>query len=81
MGLFYETGHVVGKDGKKAFECYMSGAKIGFEYALYRIAMCYYNGIGTAKNNAEGDKYMRMAADKGYEKADELLRMTLDIKL
>lgn len=81
MGLFYETGHVVGKDGKKAFECYMSSAKIGFEYALYRIAMCYYNGIGTAKNNAEGDKYMRMAADKGYEKADEFLRMTLDIKL
>lgn len=81
MGLFYETGHVVGKDGKKAFEYYMSGAKIGFTYALYRIAMCYYNGIGTAKNNIEGDKYMRMAADKGYEKADEFLRMTLDIKL
>jgi TPR repeat protein len=53
------------QDEEEAFDLYNLAAQKGSIYGLHRVAMCYLNGVGTEKNEAEGIKIIQNLAEEG----------------
>ena len=66
LGYNYEAG-VSGfkKDKDEAFKWYFKAAMKDYAPALCRLAKCFYQGDGIARNVNDAIKYMTMAAEQG----------------
>ena len=69
----YADGIGVAIDNRKAYELYLSVAKRGDPEAQYRVANCYYKGIGTSKNLDRTVNWLRKAIDQGHTLSTKLL--------
>ena len=61
LGGLYYHGHGVEQSFERALALYRQSADSGFPYAAFSLAKMLRNGIGTAPDAAEADKYFRMA--------------------
>eukprot|EP00469_Lotharella_globosa_P018506 CAMPEP_0167810326 /NCGR_PEP_ID=MMETSP0112_2-20121227/19_1 /TAXON_ID=91324 /ORGANISM="Lotharella globosa, Strain CCCM811" /LENGTH=848 /DNA_ID=CAMNT_0007708851 /DNA_START=102 /DNA_END=2648 /DNA_ORIENTATION=- len=62
LGKWHET---VGMDYEAATEWYRTAATQGDSAAQYRLGVCYFEGIGVAKDEKEAVNWFRMAAEQG----------------
>lgn len=67
LGCCYSRGNCgVNKDDSQAFKLFRMSADQGNEDALYVVALCYRDGIGTSKNEEEQKKALFAAAKKSH---------------
>ena len=70
LGCCYSRGNCgVAKDDSQAFKLFGMSADQGNADALYMVALCYRDGIGTNKNGEEQKKALFAAATKGHAAA------------
>ncbi|KAL0487805.1 hypothetical protein AKO1_008687 [Acrasis kona] len=65
----YYFGHGVIQSDDSAFRLYLSAARLGNPKAQYTVGNMYLNGVGTARNDREGVKFMLQSAEQGYSDA------------
>ena len=64
----------LGYSAKRDFALYYKGAKEDNNvYACYKLGECYYKGIGTEKNEAQGLRLLQAAAESGSLSAATML--------
>ena len=73
LGVCYEHGNGVPKDGAEAAKWYRKAADLGDATAMRALGVCYYNGTGVPKDEAEAVKWCRKAADLGNAESKEIL--------
>ena len=67
LGCCYSRGNCgVNKDDSQAFKLFRMSADQGNEDALYIVALCYRDGIGTSKNEEEQKKALFAAAKRSH---------------
>lgn len=64
LATWYLFGKHVGKNFKKAFECYLLSALYGEPKAKYEVGRCYYYGIGVPKNIELGSEICEKFPEK-----------------
>ena len=70
LGCCFARGNCgVGKDDSQAFKLFRMSADQGNVDALYVVALCYRDGIGTSKNGEEQKKALFAAATKDHAAA------------
>jgi len=69
LGLAYARGYGVNQDDKTAMAWYLRSATDGNVDSARNLAWLYEEGRGTAVNQAEAFKWMKIAAKKNYEYA------------
>ena len=57
------------KENEQAFKCLLGASKKGSITAIFRIALCYLNGLYVKKDEAKGLQLMKLLADKKYPDA------------
>lgn len=62
---------------EKAFKNYMSGKEAGQLDCMLRVADCYFEGIGTKKDQAKGSKQLAEAAEAGNPYASYRIALSL----
>lgn len=65
LGEMYERGYGMTKDWrnqKKAFDLYNQVATDGDGNGLYKLALCYFNGVGTVRDEQKGVETLKEAA-------------------
>uniref|UniRef100_A0AC34F8H9 Uncharacterized protein n=1 Tax=Panagrolaimus sp. ES5 TaxID=591445 RepID=A0AC34F8H9_9BILA len=71
LGILYKRGQGVERDLKKAFQYFKISAQGGDTAGMGNLAHCYFTATGTdsivptKEMNAEGMKWLRIAAEKG----------------
>lgn len=73
MGMMYDYGYAVERNGEKAFEYYMMAADQGDAEGLYRVGGAYETGTGVDPSNEKARAYYWRAAELGNTSA--LLRL------
>jgi TPR repeat protein len=68
LGYFYEKGHGVPADPKRAFDYYLQSAKLGNSDGMHELARCYRYGIGVPRNEAEAERWFNQGAAHGTER-------------
>ena len=66
LGVCYQDGVGVKKDGAKAVEWYRKAADLGDPHAPLNIGYCYWKGVGVEKDETEAFNWMK----KGAEQSD-----------
>ena len=61
------------QDYPAAVESFKFAAERGHTEARFQLGKCYYDGMGVEKNEAEGVRWLRAAAEQGDETAKEFL--------
>ena len=70
LGSYYAEGvSGLSKDLKKSFSLYQRAADQGHPEAMFRLAQCYVNGIGTKKDLKVALDWYRKAAEKNHGNA------------
>ena len=68
LGLCYEEGVGVEKDGKKAFELFSQAVKNGASgFAEHHLARCYRKGIGTEIDLEKAEAFEKLAIEHGVK--------------
>ena len=62
------------KDYKKAIELYKKADKKGYIKAAFALGIMYKEGRGIAKDEEKALRWLRKAAEQGYEEAKEVLK-------
>lgn len=65
LGEMYENGYGMTKDWRnerKAFDLYNQAATDGDGNGLYKLALCYFKGIGTIRDEQKGVENLKKAA-------------------
>ncbi|MFZ6750692.1 tetratricopeptide repeat protein [Undibacterium sp. Ren11W] len=62
LGVMYENGQGVAKDGKEAAKWYKKSAEQGGSFSQYNLGALYENGTGVAQNYSEALRWYRKAA-------------------
>ncbi len=78
LGRAYYRGEGVTKDEKQAFSCFLQAAETGETFAMYLLACCYANGIGTIVDSDLSRQWYETARECVYEPENvfpELLRI------
>lgn len=74
LGTLYATGDWTGpRDLDRAAEWYRRAAERGHSDAQYNLGFMYLLGEGVPKDHEEGLRWLRLAADQGYESSFRLL--------
>ncbi len=73
LGCYFEKGDVIPVDPGAAFYWFKQAAMQGDSRAQRRLAICYFRGIGTKKNDDEGLKWLTSAAEAGDHEAIKIL--------
>lgn len=60
----FESGKV--EDG---FKCLLKASKLGESTAIFRVSLCYLNGIGCKENGKKGTELMKLLANNEYPNA------------
>jgi TPR repeat protein len=76
--MAYTYGVGVKADSVSAFEMCRSAAAKGDLYGQYNLGVCYSSGEGVASDDAEAEKWFRLAAGRGYSPAHLSLALLLD---
>jgi len=70
LGAAYRLGAgPIPRDAFKAVECFEAASRLGHAEAEYFVGVAHMNGLGVAKDLAEGVKRMRSAAQRGSLRA------------
>lgn len=69
LGMAYETGHHVHRSCTKAAEWIAFAATSGNAAAQYNLALRYLQGDGIPPDSQAGQKWLQIAANRGYPKA------------
>src|SRR5690606_20294846 len=66
--LYFEQ-HLMANEPQKAFELYQAADQLspGYSYAQMGVALCYLNGIGTAKDTAKATQMIQSAAQQYWQ--------------
>jgi len=76
LGVLYEIGHDIARDGAQAAHWYRVAAEQGFAAAQFRLGVLYHRGDGLPQNFSLGTRWIERAAKQGYAEAKyELWRM------
>jgi soluble lytic murein transglycosylase-like protein len=70
----YEHAEGVPRDYERAHALYCAAAKSGDADGLYSLGWMYANSRGVARDDGIASRLFKMAADKGYQHAQELMR-------
>ena len=73
LGNLYATPFSALYDAQKAFRFFQLAAEKGGTDPLYNLAICYYLGFGTDKNEELGITYLLKAADKEHPSAINMI--------
>ena len=78
LGNMYRNGKGVSQDDEKAMELYKQAADDGEDYAMNNLGRIYENGdCGQEKNLEEALKWHKLAAENGYDGAQESVERIL----
>lgn len=79
LGYLYQTGgHGVDQDIDEAIRLYRLAASYNDAGGQFNLAVCYENGIGVLKDQAEAERVYRLLAKRGYRLAKKaLLRLEI----
>ena len=69
----YELGKGLPEDLAEAVKHYLVSAKLGNEVAQCNLAYCYLNGRGVSCNRKEAERWLRVSAAQGHERAKKML--------
>jgi len=69
----------VTKSDTAAVYWYRQAADQGHRGAQYYLALCYFQGVGAAKDPQESIRWLRRAAGQGHADAQELLKKLLAV--
>lgn len=76
LGLIYSSSDSKLYDIHRALQNYEKSSSYGDKIASYNLGEIYENGEGSIDKNFKlAEKYYRLAAEQGYEKAKEKLRL------
>jgi len=78
VGHCYQFGNGVEINEKLAVEWYTKAARNGSAEGLCNLGACYYDGTGVNQDKEIGYGYIKAAADKGCERAADLLNELKD---
>ena len=68
LGLCYEEGTGIGRDGKKAFDWFMKAVKYGDgACAEFNISRCYRYGIGVEADDDTAEAWEHLAVEHGFD--------------
>lgn len=70
----YEHGEGVPRDPVRAASLYCDGARNGDTEAQFNIGWMYANGRGIRRNDEVAAYFFKLAAEKGHEQAQKMLR-------
>lgn len=73
----YEHGEGVPRDPAQAAMLYCEASRMGDAEALFALGWMYANGRGLERNDAHAGALFKLAADKGHEHAQRMLRFTV----
>ena len=73
LGLLYEKGEGIPHDMKKAVQMYEEAVKNESVKAYYHLGLLYYYGIGVDQDKELGMKYIREAALRGDQEAQDFI--------
>jgi TPR repeat protein len=73
LGLCYQNGRGVAKNGKEAFLWYQKAAAQGCNLAQFHLGLCYANGLGVERNYKEAVAWYEKAAGQGNIDAQKKL--------
>ena len=67
LGEMYEYGIIKDLEGKKkAFDLYNQAATAGDGSGLYKLAFCYFHGIGVVRDEKKGLENLKQAVSEDY---------------
>ena len=75
LGVVYFKQHQFGE----AFLCFSRAAQQGFATAQFCLAVCYFNGHGTARNETTALPWLRAAAAQGDANAEFTLGLAYSL--
>ena len=75
LGVVYFKQHQFGE----AFLCFSRAAQQGFATAQFCLAVCYFNGHGTTRDEAAALPWLRAAADQGDANAEFTLGLAYSL--
>jgi hypothetical protein len=75
LGVVYFRQHQFGE----AFLCFSRAAQQGFAAAQFCLAVCYFNGHGTARDEAAAIPWLRQAAAQGDTNAEFTLGLAYNL--
>jgi len=78
LAHLYRDGEYASKSRGKANELYARAAKYGDGWSLFEIGKCYLDGNEVKKDEVEAKRLLKLAADKGVEKAKMALSTISD---
>jgi TPR repeat protein len=66
--LYFEQ-HLVANEPQKAFELYQAAQQLALEemFAQMGVALCYLNGVGTAKDSTQATRMIQAVAEKYWQ--------------
>ena len=68
LGLSYETGFMVKKDLKKAYEWFMKSVEHGGgACAEFNVSRCYRYGLGVEEDERKADAWQNLAIEHGFD--------------
>jgi len=73
FGQIYFESSGVQPDYVKAFQFFQRAAKFGDAAAQFDLAIAYFQGKGTERNDGEAIQSLLKSADQGYSKAAKLI--------
>ena len=73
LAHLYRDGEYVAESRANANELYIRAAKCGDGWSLYEIGKCYLNGDEVKKDEVEAKRLLKLATEKGVEKAKAVL--------
>lgn len=62
--------HDKAKEYDKAFTLFKSAAEQDFVFAMYRLGLCYFYGLGVEQDHKEGIRWGKKVAEAGFSKAE-----------
>jgi len=75
LGVVYFKQHQFGE----AFRCFRHAAKQGFATAQFCLAVCYFNGHGTARDESAALPWLQLAAAQGDANAEFTLALAYSL--
>lgn len=78
LAHLYRDGEYASESRANANELYVRAAKCGDGWSLYEIGKCYLDGKEVKKDEVEAKRLLKLAADKGVEKAKMALSTISD---
>lgn len=74
LGFIFHRGNGVRKNEKKAIDFYKTSADLGNVAAQYNLGRMFFRGDGVVEDIGQARRYLTMAASRGHEDAQRLVK-------